>query len=162
MPTKKTAATAATAATATTKKKASAKKAKAQPANDPEVAAYITQRFAAVADWRGATAARMRSLIFQADPEMFEQRQWIKPTNPHGVPTYSHGGLIATIELYKSAVKLTFAQGSQIPDPTGIFNASLLGLRRAIDISEGDVVDAAAFCALITAAVSMNVDKTKV
>ena len=98
----------------------------------------------------------MRALILEADPELVEERKWIKPSNPHGVPTYSRAGLVLTLEVYKDYVKVTFAYGSKVPDPTGIFNASLLGMRRAVDIREGESVDAAAFKALVRAAVAVN------
>jgi hypothetical protein len=101
----------------------------------------------------------MRSLILEADPQIVEERKWVKPSNPHGVPTYSRGGLLLTLEVYKDWVKVTFAYGSKVPDPTGIFNASLEGLRRAVDIREGQSVDAAAFKALVRAAVDVNLAK---
>ena len=102
---------------------------------------------------------RMRALILEADPEILEERKWIKPSNPFGVPTYSHAGLVLTLEVYKSAVKTTFAYGAKVPDPTLIFNASLLGTRRAVDIHEGETVDAEAFKALVKSAVAVNVAK---
>jgi hypothetical protein len=119
----------------------------------------IEERIRAIGGWRGATMARMRALILAAAPELREERKWIKPTNPFGVPTYSHAGLVLTLEVYKSTVKLTFARGAAVPDPTRIFNASLLGTRRAIDLHEGETVDAEAFCALVQAAVAMNAAK---
>jgi len=99
----------------------------------------------------------MRALIVGADNGIVEERKWVKPSNPHGVPTYSCSGLLLTLEVYKAYVKVTFAQGSKIADPAGLFNASLLGLRRAIDIHEGVVVDAAAFQGLVRAAIAVNV-----
>lgn len=144
--------------TAATKKSAATK---ATTTSDPAVAAAIEQRFAAIGDWRGATLARLRALILEADPELLEERKWIKPSNPHGVPTYSRGGLVLTLEVYKEYVKLTFAAGSKVPDPTGIFNASLLGVRRAIDIRAGESVDASAFKTLVRAAVEVNLAKKK-
>ena len=108
-------------------------------------------------DWRGETLARMRALIMKADPDMTEERQWVKPTNPSGVPVWSHNGIVCTGETYKDVVKLTFARGASVPDPSGLFNASLEGnMRRAIDIHEGDTVDAGAFTALVKAAVARN------
>jgi hypothetical protein len=108
-------------------------------------------------DWRIATLARMRELILAADPGMTEERKWKKPSNPAGVPTWSHDGIVCTGETYKEVVKLTFAQGAGLPDPARLFNAGLEGnLRRAIDIREGESVDAAAFKALIKAAVARN------
>lgn len=105
--------------------------------------------------------ARMRALILAADPEIVEERKWIKPSNPAGVPTYSREGIVLTLEVYKAAVKVTFAYGSKVSDPTGIFNASLLGMRRAVDIHEGEAVDAEAFKALVKAAVAVNLAKKK-
>jgi hypothetical protein len=93
----------------------------------------------------------------EADPEMTEERKWIKPTNPAGVPTFSHNGLVCTGETYKSVVKMTFAKGASLPDPMGLFNSSLEGnTRRAIDFHEGDEVDEEALKALIRAAVALN------
>jgi hypothetical protein len=113
-------------------------------------------------DWRGATLARLRRLIQQADPDVVEEVKWRKPSNPAGVPVWSHGGMICTGETYKSAVKLTFANGAALEDPSGLFNASLEGgTRRAIDIHEGDSVDEKAFKALIRAAVALNTGKRK-
>ena len=110
-----------------------------------------------MADWREETLSRMRTLIEEADPDVVEERKWVKPTNPAGVPTWSHDGIICTGETYKAAVKLTFAKGASLPDPAGLFNASLEGnTRRAIDIREGETVDADAFKALIRAAVDLN------
>ena len=108
-------------------------------------------------DWRDETLARMRALILEADAEMIEEWKWKKPSNPSGVPVWSHNGMVCTGETYKKAVKLTFARGASIPDPSRLFNASLEGnARRAIDIAEGETVDARAFKALIKAAVAKN------
>ena len=110
-----------------------------------------------LADWRQETLARMRSLILEADPGMIEERKWKKPSNPAGVPTFSHDGIVCTAETYKNAVKLTFAYGASLPDPKRLFNASLEGnLRRAIDIQEGGSINAAAFKGLVKAAVARN------
>ena len=110
----------------------------------------ITRRIAELAGWRGEALARMRKLIHEADPDGVEEWKW-------GGPVWSHDGIICTGEAYKSAVKLTFAKGASVKDPKKIFNSSLDGnLRRAIDIHEGDVVDAAAFKALVQAAVAVN------
>ena len=99
----------------------------------------------------------MRALILAADPEMTEERKWIKPTNPSGVPVWSHDGIVCTGETYKNIVKLTFARGASLPDPSRLFNSSLEGnTRRAIDIHEGEQVDARAFKALVKAAVAQN------
>jgi hypothetical protein len=108
-------------------------------------------------DWREETLARMRELILEADPEMIEERKWVKASNPSGVPVWSHGGIVCTGETYKNAVKLTFARGASLPDPSRLFNSSLEGnTRRAIDIHEGETVNARAFKALVKAAVAQN------
>src|SRR5207302_5685702 len=111
-----------------------------------------------VGDWRAETLARMRALILEADPEMIEERKWRKPSNAMaGVPVWSHHGIVCTGETYAKVVKLTFAQGASIPDPSRLFNSSLEGdTRRAIDIREGEQVDATAFQALVKAAVAQN------
>ena len=109
-------------------------------------------------DWRGETLAQIQTLIKQADPEVVEEVKWVKPTNPEGVPVWSHAGIICTGETYKDKIKLTFAKGASLPDPAGLFNSSLEGsVRRAIDIHEDDKIDEAAFKALIRAAVALNV-----
>ena len=108
-------------------------------------------------DWREETLARMRKLILEADPQMTEENKWAKASNPSGVPVWSHGGMVCTGETYAKVVKLTFAQGAKLPDPAGLFNSSLGGsTRRAIDIHEGEKVDARAFKALVKAAVALN------
>ncbi len=108
-------------------------------------------------DWREATLSRVRTLIKQADPEVVEERKWAKASNPEGVPTWYHDGIICTGETYKTRVKLTFAKGASLKDPSHLFNSSLEGnLRRAIDFQEGDKIDAKAFKALIREAVSLN------
>ena len=109
-------------------------------------------------DWRAETLDRMRTLILEAEPGMIEERKWRKPSNQMvGVPVWSHGGIVCTGETYKDKVKLTFAKGAAVEDPTGLFNAGLDGgTRRAIDIREGEKVDARAFKALIKAAVATN------
>jgi hypothetical protein len=109
-------------------------------------------------DWRDQALARMRALILEADPEMIEERKWRKPSNAMaGVPVWSHHGIICTGETYTKVVKLTFAKGASIPDPSRLFNSGLEGnTRRAIDIREGEVLDAVAFKALIQAAVAKN------
>jgi hypothetical protein len=117
----------------------------------------IDQRIRELGGWRGETLARMRALILEADPEMIEECKWIKPTNPSGVPVWSHGGIVCTGEAYAKVVKLTFARGATIADPSRLFNASLDGnTRRAIDIHEGEKIDASAFKALVKAAVAQN------
>jgi hypothetical protein len=109
-------------------------------------------------DWREGTLARMRTLILEADPEMIEERKWRKPSNAMaGVPVWSHNGIVCTGETYKEVVKLTFAKGAKIPDPSRLFNSSLEGnTRRAIDIPEGEKLDERAFKALVKAAVAQN------
>jgi hypothetical protein len=116
-----------------------------------------------VSDWREDTLARMRSLILDADPEMIEERKWKKPSNAMtGVPVWSHNGIVCTGETYNKVVKLTFAQGARLPDPSRLFNSSLEGnTRRAIDIHEGEEVDARAFKALVKAAVADNMRAKK-
>jgi hypothetical protein len=113
--------------------------------------------FADLGDWRGAALSRLRALIKQADPDVVEELKWKKPTNPAGVPVWSDDGMICTGEVYKDHIKLTFAKGASLEDPRGLFNASLGGnLRRGIDVHESDKVDAAAFKALVQAAVALN------
>ncbi|HLY22224.1 MAG TPA: DUF1801 domain-containing protein [bacterium] len=108
-------------------------------------------------DWRGKTLSRFRALIKQADPEAVEERKWKKPSNPAGVPVWSHDGIICTGETYKNHVRLTFAKGASLKDPNGLFNAGLEGnLLRAIVIHEGDEIDEKAFRTLIRAAVTLN------
>jgi len=127
------------------KKPSSKKKAPSQPIRES-------------GDWREETLARMRALILEADPEMIEERKWKKPSNAMvGVPVWSHNGIVCTGEKYAKAVKLTLARGAKIPDPSRLFNSSLEGnARRAIDIHEGEKVDAVAFKALVKAAVAEN------
>ncbi len=113
-------------------------------------------------DWRAATLNRMRKLIEEADRDVVEEVKWVKPSTPGGVPTWSHHGLICTGETYKEYVKLTFANGASLDDPAKLFNSSLGGsTRRAIDIREGETVDARAFKALVKAAVAFNTLKAK-
>lgn len=114
------------------------------------------------ADWRETTLARMRDLILAADPEMVEERKWKKPSNSMGVPVWSHAGIVCTGETYKNFVKLTFARGASLSDPSGLFNASLEGnMRRAIVIREGERVEPRAFKALVRAAVAENLRAKK-
>jgi len=116
----------------------------------------ISERIAALGDWRGETLSRMRTLIKAADPEVVEEWKWVKPTNP-GTPVWSHDGIICTGESYKTVVKLTFAKGASLKDPARLFNSSLDGnVRRAIDIREGEDVDESAFKALVREAVALN------
>jgi hypothetical protein len=125
-------------------------------------AAEIDSKIAALEGWRGKTLATMRELIREADPDVVEELKWRKLSNPSGVPTWSHLGIVCTGEVYKDKVKLTFARGAALDDPSGLFNASLTGgTRRAIDIREGKSVDAGAFKALVREAVALNVGKSK-
>ena len=121
------------------------------------VAQEIDAKIAVLGDWRGATLARMRRLIREADPAVEEDLKWRKPSNPAGVPTWSHAGILCTGETYKDKIKLTFARGAALEDPKGLFNSSLTGgTRRAIDIREGEEVDVEAFKALVREAVAAN------
>jgi|SRR5690349_9291580 hypothetical protein len=129
---------------------------KSEASRGQSASALITKRLAALGDWRGKTLGRMRALIKQADPDVVEEWKWVKPTNP-GIPVWSHDGIICTGESYKNAVKLTFARGASLKDPSRLFNSSLDGnVRRAIDIHEGETVDESAFKALIRQAVALN------
>jgi hypothetical protein len=119
--------------------------------------ALIDAKIAALGDWRGEMLARIRKLIHQADGKVVEEVKWRKPSNPAGVPVWSHAGILCTGETYKDKVKLTFAKGASLPDPAGLFNSSLDGnVRRAIDISHGDRLDEKALKDLIRAAVALN------
>ncbi len=112
----------------------------------------ISARIAELGDWRGETLARVRAIIHEADPDIVEALKW------RGVPVWEHDGIVCTGETYKAVVKLTFAKGAALPDPSGLFNSSLEGnVRRAIDIREGEGIDAAALTALVRAAVALNV-----
>jgi hypothetical protein len=126
--------------------------------------AFIDLKIRELGDWRGKTLAKVRAIIHAADPEIVEEWKWVKPTSP-GTPVFSHGGIVCTGETYKNVVKMTFAKGSALQDPSGLFNSSLEGnVRRAIDIHEGDKVDEAALKDLIRAAVALNLkgqSKTK-
>ncbi|MGO9269082.1 MAG: DUF1801 domain-containing protein [Terriglobia bacterium] len=116
----------------------------------------IDEKIKELGDWRGKTFAKVREIIHEADPEIVEEWKWVKPTNP-GTPVWSHGGIVCTGETYKNVVKMTFAKGAALEDPSGLFNSSLDGnARRAIDIHEGDKVDEAALKDLICAAVALN------
>jgi hypothetical protein len=122
----------------------------------------IDSRIAALADWRGETLARIRKLIKEVDPGVTEELKWRKPSNPSGVPVWEHAGMICTGETYKDKIKLTFAKGASLDDPSGLFNSSLTGgTRRAIDIHEGEDIDEAAFKALIGEAVAVNLASEK-
>ena len=124
------------------------------------VSAVLDARISELKDWRGETLARVRAIIHKADPEIVEEWKWVKATSP-GVPVFSRGGIVCTAETYKSAVKMTFAKGAQLKDPSGLFNSSLEGnVRRAIDIHEGDKLKEAALKDLIRAAVALNLERT--
>lgn len=117
----------------------------------------IDELIRSLGDWRAETLTEVRRLIHEADPDIMEERKWIKPSNPLGVPVWSHAGIVCTGEAYKQVVKLTFTRGASLADPRGLFNSSLEGnTRRAIDIREGEVLNAEAFKALIQAAVAEN------
>ena len=124
---------------------------KSAVSQDQSASELISQRIAELGDWRGATLGRMRKLIKEADPDVVEEWKWM------GTPVWSHGGILCTGESYKSVVKLTFAKGASLKDPARLFNSSLDGnVRRAIDIHEGESVDASAFKALVRQAVDLN------
>ena len=126
-----------------------------------EASELIDAKIAALADWRGEMLARVRRLIREADPEIVEAVKWRKPTNPAGVPVWERHGILCTGEVYRAYVKLTFARGASIPDPSRLFNASLEGnTRRAIDLREGDAVDEAALKDLVRAAVAVNAGRS--
>jgi hypothetical protein len=129
---------------------------------DEDASELIDNRIAELGGWRGEMLGKLRALIRDADPEVVEEVKWRKPSNPFGVPTWSHAGIICTGETYKDKVKLTFANGASLEDPSQLFNSSLDGnMRRAIDFAEGAKVDEAAFKALVKAAVAFNLAKPK-
>ena len=118
--------------------------------------AFIDEKINQLGDWRGKMLAKVRAIIHDADPEIVEERKWVKPSSA-GTPVWSHAGIVCTGETYKTAVKMTFARGAALPDPSHLFNSSLDGnVRRAIDFHEGDDIDAAALKNLIRAAVALN------
>lgn len=120
--------------------------------------ALIDRKIEELGDWRGEMLARVRNLIYKADPEIVEEWKWAKASSS-GTPVFSHDGIVCTGETYKNAVKLTFAKGASLPDPAGLFNSSLEGnVRRAIDIHEGDKIDEKALKDLIRAAVELNLE----
>ena len=123
----------------------------------------IDARIAALGDWRGETLARVRALIKQADPDVVEEVKWKKPSNAMlGVPVWEHAGIICTGETYKAVVKLTFAKGASLKDPSGLFNSSLEGnARRAIDFHEGETLNEKALKALVRAAVTLNTSSAR-
>jgi hypothetical protein len=148
----------------TVEKKAGSKAgpgAEAKHATTIPAAQLIDERIRSLGGWRGETLARIRRLIHEADPDIVEECKWVKPGNPMGVPVWSHAGIVCTGEVYKEAVKLTFAQGASLPDPRKLFNSSLDGnTRRAIDVREGEVLDAGAFKVLVKAAVAENLRRS--
>ena len=122
----------------------------------------IDARIKELSDWRGETLARVRALIKEADPDIVEEVKWRKPSNMLGVPVWEHDGIICTGETYKDKVKLTFAKGASLDDPSGLFNSSLDGnTRRAIDFREGDKIHEEALKALIRAAVALNTSRAR-
>lgn len=117
----------------------------------------IDERIRSLDDWRGAALAEVRRLILEADPDIVEEVKWVKPTNPLGIPVWSHAGIVCTGEAYQRSVKLTFARGAALKDPHGLFNAGQGGnVRRAIDLREGEALDPEAFKALVRSAVEAN------
>ncbi|MEX0611325.1 MAG: DUF1801 domain-containing protein, partial [Pirellulales bacterium] len=147
-----------------TKSKSSPKAgAKAQPGAEAKRATgkaasrQIDASVRSLGGWRAETLAEVRRIIHEADPDIMEERKWVKPSNPLGLPVWSHAGIVCTGEAYKQVVKLTFARGASLEDPRGLFNSSLEGnMRRAIDIREGEALDAEALAALVQAAVAEN------
>ena len=131
-----------------------------RPVAVESASAFIDERIKELGDWRGKMLAKVRAIIHEVDPEIVEERKWVRRTSP-GTPVFSHGGIVCTGETYKNVVKITFAKGASLKDPSGLFNSSLEGnVRRAIDIHEGDKVDEAALKDLIRAAVALNVKGT--
>ena len=127
-----------------------------RPVPVESASALVHEKIKELGDWRGKTLAKVRQIIHEADPEIVEEWKWVKATSP-GTPVWSHGGIVCTGETYKSVVKMTFAKGAALNDPSGLFNSSLEGnARRAIDIHEDDKVDEAALKDLIRAAVALN------
>ncbi len=136
---------------------------RAEARQDGEPASeLISRRIAALGDWRGETLARVRALIRGAAPDVVETVKWRKPSNPDGVPVWECAGILCTGDAFRDKVKVTFAKGAQLDDPAGLFNASLEGnAMRAIDLREGDPIDAPALQALVRAAVALNVSGRK-
>jgi len=131
-------------------------------AKSDSVSKTIDAKIEKLGDWRSETFSRLRALIHEADPKVVETLKWAKAANPLGVPVWEHDGILCTGEIYKDKVKLTFASGAALPDPSGLFNSSLDGaVRRAIDVREGDKINEKAFKALIRAAVAHNTSKAK-
>src|SRR5919197_3137790 len=131
--------------------------AEAERGSGKDASRLIDARIQSLGGWRAETLAEVRRMIHEADPEIVEECKWIKPSNPLGVPVWSRAGIVCTGEVYQQVIKLTFARGASLEDPQGLFNSSLEGnTRRAIDIREGEVLDAEAFKSLIEAAVAEN------
>ena len=133
-----------------------------KPASGKSPSQLIDAKIEKLGDWRSETFKRLRALIHEADPNVVETLKWAKASNPSGVPVFDHDGILCTGETYKDKVKLTFASGAALPDPSGLFNSSLDGnVRRAIDFHKGDKIDEKAFKALLRAAVAHNTAKAK-
>src|SRR3981081_3702860 len=127
-----------------------------RPVPVESASAFIDEKIMELGDWRGKTLAKVREIIHEADPEIVEEWKWVKPTTP-GTPVFSHSGIVCTGETYKNVVKMTFAKGAALKDPSGLFNSSLDGnVRRAIDTHAGDKADEAGMKDLIRAAVALN------
>jgi hypothetical protein len=127
-----------------------------KPVAVDSASALIDEKIKELGDWRGQMFAKVREIIHEADPEMVEEWKWVKATSP-GTPVFSHGGIVCTGETYKNVVKMTFARGAALKDPSGLFNSSLEGnVRRAIDFHEGDKINEAALRKLIRAAIALN------
>jgi hypothetical protein len=130
------------------------------PQNPESASEQIDARIRELGDWRGEMLSRLRALVKLADPEVVEEWKWAKATSP-GTPVWSHDGIICTGETYKSVVKMTFAKGASLEDPSGLFNSSLEGnVRRAIDFREGDTIDEKALEALVRSAVALNTSRS--
>jgi hypothetical protein len=128
-----------------------------KPVHVESTSASVDEKIQQLGDWRGKTLTYLRQLIRDADPGIEEECKWVKPSNPTGTPVWSHEGIVCTGELYKQVVKLTFARGASLSDPEKLFNSSLEGnMRRAIDLREGEEINAVAFRQLIRAAVAAN------
>src|SRR5580698_6427635 len=129
-----------------------------KPAAVESASSFIDERIKELGDWRGKVLAKVRDIIHAADPEIVEERKWVKP-NSSGTPVFSHEGIVCTGETYKNVVKLTFAKGAALKDPSSLFNSSLEGnVRRAIDIHEGEKINEAALKDLMHAAVALNLE----
>jgi hypothetical protein len=131
------------------------------PVPENSASAILDAKIKELSDWRGKTLAKVRQIIHQADADIVEEWKWVKATSP-GTPVFSHGGIVCTCETYKNVVKMTFAKGASLPDPSRLFNSSLEGnVRRAIDIHEGDKINESALKDLIRSAVALNLEGKK-